>query len=294
MRQLAPIYHKHKLTLGLGAIAATFLTIGLVRPEVNNEANGFLGNVLAEAVGIFAGSAITIAVIDRIISRSEQTRSLNNALMRAEGLLLDVAARALWASRSYLPDTIERSSADDSKLESWRAIIAVLADDQGWDASRLSADDPAPAELTLLSPRIWDLMAVPAEKPPSLNVSRRTILLEQCAADFERIANEFIPQIVGDVFEARASAAVITHFVNFLRHDCAKQIASGKQEGFFAHIGGAIWEVLVVFDESYFDIAHPLRDGCEALMSEPDDTLRQACTAQASDAGDVIIETEPP
>lgn len=67
------VIQRYKLPLALGAVAALFLLVGFLIPSLNERANGFVGNLFAEAVGIFAGSAITIAVIDELLARREGT-----------------------------------------------------------------------------------------------------------------------------------------------------------------------------------------------------------------------------
>jgi hypothetical protein len=248
---------RHKLPILLAAIAIIFLLVGLLIPNLNDAAKGFVGNLFAEAVGIFAGSAITIAVIDELLARRARRLNVERARKQTEGLLLDIAARTLWASQNYEPGDLENLSTDYSALEPWRTIINRLSCNSKWHSARLAANDPSPDELTRLSPRIWDIMPVPSEKPPNPNVARKAAIVSACADDFERIANEWIPELIDDLFEARSSSAVITHWVSVLRHSHLFSLTD-DEDAFFAHTAGAIWEVLVSFDDAYYAIPHPL------------------------------------
>jgi hypothetical protein len=135
---------RHKLPILLAAIAIIFLLVGLLIPNLNDAAKGFVGNLFAEAVGIFAGSAITIAVIDELLARRARRLNVERARKQTEGLLLDVAARALWASQNYEPGALENLSTDYSALEPWRTIINRLSCNSKWHSARLAANDPSP------------------------------------------------------------------------------------------------------------------------------------------------------
>lgn len=259
---------KHKLSLTLGAIGAAFLLVGLLVPDLNECAKGFVGNLIAEGFGVFAGSAITIAVIDELLARRERRSKVHKALKQAEGLLLDVAARALWGSKNYVPGALTARSSNQSDLEPWQAIINLLADTNKWDSVRLGANEPAPEELSRLSPRIWDVIAVPPEVPPNLNVARKASVVAGCADDLERIATEFIPELIDDLLDARASSAVITHWVSVFRHTHLTAVGNDGLDHFFSHVAGAIWEVLILLDESFDAIPHPLRPSGKESSSD--------------------------
>lgn len=249
----------NKLPVTLAVIGVLFLLIGLLFPNLNSLASGFVGNLFGEAVGTFIGSAITIAVIDEITANRDRQLRFSRARLQAEGILIDVAARALLGSANYKPGDIESRSTTFSDIEPWRTIISILGHTNGWALQRLGANEPAPDELGRLSPRVWDIIAVPREDSPGLNIARRTAIVEACADDLEWIADEFVPELIDDLFEARQSSAVITHWVYFLRYNCLQQDNAEAQDHFFPHVAAAIWEVLFLFDKSFHDIPHPLR-----------------------------------
>jgi hypothetical protein len=78
---------RYKLPLILGAVGVIFLLVGLFVPDLNEGAKGFVGNLFAEVVGVFIGSAITIAVIDKLLAQRERRLRVEKVLKRAEGLL---------------------------------------------------------------------------------------------------------------------------------------------------------------------------------------------------------------
>lgn len=259
---------RYKLPLILGAVGAIFLLVGLFVPDLNEGAKGFVGNLFAEAVGVFIGSAITIAVIDKLLAQRERRLRVEKVLKRMEGLLLDVAARSLWGSQTYEPGDLETQSSNRSELEPWRTIITLLAGGSKWNSVRLGANQPAPDELTRLSPRIWDVIAVPPEGPHHPNVARKAAVVAMCADDLERIAGEFIPELIDDLFDAGASSAVITHWVSVIRHTHLSTVSKDDPDHFFAHVAGAIWEVLILLDDAFEAIPHPLRSNGEEQVSD--------------------------
>lgn len=178
-----------------------------------------------------------------------------------------MAARALWGSKTYEPDDLETPLIKDSDLEPWSTIITHLAANDGWNSARLGANEPAPAELMRLSPRIWDVIAIPPEEPPSLNIPRKTEVIATCADDLERIATEFIPDLVDDLFDARSSSAVITQWVSVIRYSHLTAVSNDRPDAFFAHVAGAIWEVLILLDDGFYAIPHPLRHDDEEQAS---------------------------
>ncbi len=260
---------RYKLPFILGVVGGIFLAVGLLFPGLDERAKGFVGNLLATAVGIFIGSAITVAVIDELLARRERRSKVERILERVEGLLFDVAARSLWGSQTYEPGDLETDSTTDRfGLEPWPRIITLLSSNSEWNVVRLGANQPAPDELTRLSPRIWDIISVPPDAFPNQNVARKAAVVAMSADDLQRIADEYIPELINDLYDARASSAVITHWVGVIRNTHLPTVDKVFPDHFFPHIAGAIWEVLILLDDAFNEIPHPLRTRGEEQVSD--------------------------